>query len=167
MSYPFNAEEILEMAEQIERNGSRFYRRAAEGNMDSKKRQLLLDLAAMEDDHERVFVSMRADLSRENREETAFDPEGQAALYLRSIADEHVFDVKADPAELLGGDETPADILVIAIGMEKDSIAFYLGMKELVPERLGKDRIDGIIKEEMSHLASLSRELSEVRRDLM
>jgi hypothetical protein len=40
-------------------------------------------------------------------------------------------------------------------------------MKELVPERLGKDRIDGIIKEEMRHLASLSRELAAVRRDLM
>jgi rubrerythrin len=167
MSFSFNAEEIFEMAEQIERNGARFYRRAAEGNMDSKKRQFLLDLAAMEDDHERAFASMRADLSRENQEKTTFDPEGQAALYLRSMADEHVFDVKADPVELLGGNETLGDILVIAIGMEKDSIAFYLGMKELVPERLGKDRIDDIIKEEMNHLASLSRQLAAVRRDLI
>ena len=34
-----------------------------------------------------------------------------------------------------------------AIGLEKDSIIFYLGMKELVPENLGKNRIDKIIKE--------------------
>jgi len=166
MGFPFNEEEILEMAAQIERNGARFYRRAAEGNMDPQKRQLLLDLAAMEDDHERVFASMRGDLSEEKPEETAFDPEGQAALYLRSIADEHVFDVKADPVKLLSGEDTLEDILMIAMGMEKDSITFYLGMKDLVPERLGKDRIDGIIKEEMNHLASLSHELAALHRDL-
>ena len=30
MSIVFNADEILEMAEQIERNGAKFYRRASE-----------------------------------------------------------------------------------------------------------------------------------------
>ncbi len=58
------------------------------------------------------------------------------------------------------------DILRVATTMEKDSIVFYLGMKELIPERLGKDRIDGIIKEEMAHLASLSKELAAVTQEL-
>jgi rubrerythrin len=49
--------------------------------------------------------------------------------------------------------------------MEKDSIVFYLGMKELVPERLGKNRIDGIIKEEMGHLASLGTELATLTQE--
>ena len=47
-------------------------------------------------------------------------------------------------------------ILRVAIGLEKDSIIFYLGMKELVPENLGKNRIDKIIKEEMGHIRLLS-----------
>ena len=81
------------------------------------------------------------------------------------MADGHVFDVKADPAELFTGKETMENILQTAMGMEKDSIVFYLGMKELVPERLGKDRIDAIIKEEMGHLASLGRELAALRQD--
>jgi rubrerythrin len=165
MIFPFNADEILEMAEQIERNGARFYRRAAEGAVDPRNLQLLLDLATTEDEHEKVFASMRVDLAGEKREPMVFDPDGQAALYLRAMADGHVFDVKADPTQLFTGKETVADILRVAMGMEKDSIVFYLGMKEMVPERLGKDRIDGIIKEEMGHLALLGKELAALHQE--
>jgi len=55
------------------------------------------------------------------------------------------------------------DILQMAIGLEKDSIVFYLGMKEMVPERLGRGKIDGIIKEEMRHVNDLSREFETLR----
>ena len=51
------------------------------------------------------------------------------------------------------------EILKSAIEAEKDSIVFYLGMKDVVPESLGKSRIDHIIKEEMGHIRSLSKEL--------
>lgn len=166
MSIPFNADEIFEMAEQIERNGARYYRRAAEGAVGQRNRQLLLHLAAMEDEHEKVFASMRVDLSTGEGQSSVFDPDGQAAHYLRAMADEHVFDVKADPTELLTGKETMEDILQIAMGMEKDSIVFYLGMRDLVPESLGKGRIDGIIREEMDHLATLGKELAGLRQEL-
>ncbi|MCK4783917.1 MAG: hypothetical protein KAV87_09220, partial [Desulfobacteraceae bacterium] len=108
----------------------------------------------------------REDLADAERKPTVFDPDGQAALYLRAMADGHVFDVKADPVELFTGKETMEDILQTAIGMEKDSIVFYLSMKELVPQRLGKDRIQGIIKEEMAHIASLSKELAALPHEL-
>ena len=42
MSIKFNADEILEMAEQIERNGVLFYRTAAEQVSDPQQKQLLL-----------------------------------------------------------------------------------------------------------------------------
>jgi hypothetical protein len=48
MSVPFNADEIFAIAEQIERNADRFYRRAAQDTVDSDLRKKLLDLAAME-----------------------------------------------------------------------------------------------------------------------
>ena len=59
------------------------------------------------------------------------------------------------------GDESIEDILRLAIGREKDSIVFFLGMKDLVSEKLGKDRIDGIIREEMNHITILSKKISE------
>jgi hypothetical protein len=71
MSVPPTADEIFEMAEQIERNGARFYRRAAQGFTDSRGRQLMLDLATMEDQHEKVFAGMRAELLQQEREPPA------------------------------------------------------------------------------------------------
>jgi rubrerythrin len=51
------------------------------------------------------------------------------------------------------------EVLKAAIEAEKDSIVFYLGMKDIVPDALGKKRIDDIIKEEMGHIRLLSKEL--------
>ena len=165
MSYDFNADEIFEMAEQIERNGAKFYRRMAENVSDISIRQLFLDLAAMEDEHEKTFASMRADLSDQERKPTVFDPEGEAALYLRALANLRVFDEEGKEDFVLPEDlpeeEKTKKIFRVAIGLEKDSIAFYLGMKELVPERLGKKKIDDIMKEEMGHIRLLSNRLSE------
>jgi rubrerythrin len=55
-------------------------------------------------------------------------------------------------------------ILKAAIEAEKDSIVFYLGMKNAVPEDLGRTRLDDIIKEEMNHVRLLSRELVKLNR---
>lgn len=160
MSYDFNADEVFEIAEQIERNGVRFYREAAENISDASVHSLFLDLAAMEAEHEKVFASMRADLADEEREHTVFDPEGEAALYLRALADFQVFGKEEEENFILSGDlieqEKIRKILKAAIGLEKESIVFYLGMKELVPTKFGKDKIDKIIKEEMGHIRFLS-----------
>ena len=56
----FNADEVFEMAEQIERNGAKFYRRAAEGAGDPHERDLLNELADWEETHQRVFAAIRA-----------------------------------------------------------------------------------------------------------
>jgi len=38
-----------------------------------------------------------------------------------------------------------------------------MGIKEMVPEHLGKGRISDIIKEEMSHITLLSRQLAALK----
>jgi len=161
MGMPFNADEIFEMAEQIERNGAKFYRAAA------KKlpaiRQVLLDLAAMEDVHEKTFAAMRAELSTSEKEPPVFDPDGQAQAYLRVMADGHVFNIRTDPAKLLAEQKSPQDILKTAIGLEKDSIAFYVGIRDGVSHKAGKDKVEAIIKEEMSHIVILSQKLAELK----
>jgi rubrerythrin len=159
MSIHFNADEIFGIAEQIERNGAAFYRKAAEGTEDAGARQLLLDLAAMEDEHEKTFASMRADLATEERTPTVFDPEGEAEMYLQAMAGGYVFDVRGDPSEKLTGQETLQEVLETAIGIEKDSIVFYTGIQEMIPERLGRGKISAIIKEEMGHITTLSKML--------
>ena len=54
-------------------------------------------------------------------------------------------------------------ILKAAIQAEKDSIVFYLGMKDVVPPTLGGDKVDKIIREERTHLTTLSRRLMDLR----
>jgi rubrerythrin len=156
MPYDFNADEIFELAEQIERNGQQFYRAAAGAVDDENDRKLLLELADMEADHEKIFQSMRADVSQAERIDTGFDPEGEAALYLKALADTRVFFEKQLDVSSM---ET---ILKTAIEAEKESIVFYLGMKHAVPAILGQQRIEAIIREEMSHIRRLSRELVQL-----
>ncbi|MDD3993172.1 MAG: ferritin family protein, partial [Desulfobacteraceae bacterium] len=146
MKYDFSADDVFEMAEQLERNGAQFYRQAAAGVSGEEAKRLLNELAAMEDDHEQIFAAMRAELAAGEKAETVFDPENEAAAYLRALADTKVFfEKKIDTSSL-------REILKDAITAEKDSIVFYLGMREMVPQKLGKERLDAIIREEMGHV---------------
>ena len=160
MGAVFNAEEIFKIAEQIERNGVAFYQKASENTDTPEQKRKLLDLAAMEGAHEQVFAVMRSDLSGRESEPTAFDPQGEAEMYLNAFADGRIFDINAAPVELLTGQESLEDILKIAIDLEKDSVVFYVGIKEVVPEGLGKDKVGKIIQEEMAHITLLSKELA-------
>jgi rubrerythrin len=161
MGMPFNADEVFEMSEQIERNGAKFYRAAAEKF--SQVRQVLLDLATMEDEHEKTFAAMRAELSGKEVAPPVFDPDGEAQMYLRVMADDHVFNVKTDPAEQLPIKETTEDLLKMAIGVERDSIVFYVGLKSAVSNRAGKDKVEAIIKEEIGHIAILTQKLEALK----
>ena len=160
MSITFNAFEIFEMAEQIERNGVKFYRKAAKNISDQNVCQMLLDFADMEVQHERTFAGMKKKLSDEARELREFDPENEVALYLQAVADGHVFDLDKDMSQQLKGNETAEEILKLAIDAEKDSIIFYLGLKDFVSIEAGKDKVEAILKEEMGHITVLNQKLS-------
>ena len=163
MSITFNAFEIFEMAEQIERNGAKFYRKAAKNISDKNMCQMLLDLADMEIEHEKTFADMRKQLSDEAHKLRVFDPENEIALYLQAMANGHVFDPNKDMSQQLKGNETAEGILKLAIDAEKDSIVFYLGLKGFVSVKAGKDRVEAIIKEEMGHIVLLNRRLSAMK----
>jgi rubrerythrin len=156
MGIDFNADEIFEIAQIIERNGAEFYRSASEKIIETDKKKLLIQLAEMEEEHEQTFKNLRSKLSENEKIMTTFDPDGDSERYLRALADTRVFyEIKL---------ETPSlkEILKTAITAEKDSIVFYLGMKDVVPAHLGKDKLDEIIKEEMGHIRLLSKELLDL-----
>lgn len=157
MSIRFNADEVYAMAEKIEENGAAFYRRAAALQKSSKT--FWLDLARMEENHKATFAAMRAGLTDRMKEETAFDPFMEASLYLHAAADAHGGEGAPSVAASLTGKESVADILRIAIGLEQKSIVFYLGMKDMVPKKLGRDKIDDIIAQEKSHIVTLTEKL--------
>ncbi len=160
MKIPFNANEVFEMAQEIERNGAKFYRASAKKF--PQFNVLFTDLAAMEDDHEKTFRKMQDELAGSELDPPVFDPDGEADMYLQVMADDQVFDTKTDPSTLLDKNKIPGDVLRMAIGLEKDSIAFYVGLRESVSQKAGKDKIDMIIRQEYGHIVTLSKKLSEI-----
>jgi rubrerythrin len=158
MSYDFNADDIFEIAEQLERNGGKFYRKAADSISDPDSKTFLLKLAGMEDAHEKTFHSLRTTLTGNEKAPTVFDPQNEAVLYLKALADTRVFFEKEMTVTSM------KEILKSAIEAEKDSIVFYLGIKDAVPEKSGRNKIEAIIKEEMGHIRILSKELVGLKK---
>jgi len=155
MSATFTAAEILEMAQQLERNGAAFYSAAAMLPATSARRRTLVELAAWEEQHEKVFAEMQTSLA-------AGLPAlgGEAALYVQALVDGHVFESNAH--ELLSRCQTVQDVLRTAIRLEKDSIVFYVGLQDTIAPA-HRDQLEEIIRQEMRHIAVLTNELAVMK----
>jgi len=160
MDATFDAFEVFEIAEQIERNGARFYRKAAQLFDAPAIRNMFLELVNWETKHQEVFRDMKKQLSDKNSElptagaqDAMFTPKAMAGLA--------VFGIKPDPADELTGRESIVDVLKKAVKKEKDSIVYYTGLREFVSPQQGKDKIDDIIKEELRHIRILSQSLEQ------
>lgn len=156
----FSTDEIYQMAQQIERDGAGYYRKAAEVFAETAKKKLFEKLAEMEDKHLEQFTEMRDEL-RDATTDVVYDVDGQAEVYLRTIAEGKVFDVKSDPADFIRPDSSVVDILKKAIELEKNSIIFYIGFKDLVPTKGGKRKIEAIIQQETGHIVMLTKEIAK------
>lgn len=163
MAIVFNADEIFEMAIRIENNGAAFYRKAAGLQSDIKNQKFLEGLAKMEDQHQKIFTEMRTTLTEKDKGPKVFDPYDEVSQYLAVMADTMGGEGSPSVADALTGDETLEEILQTAVGLEKDSILFYLGIKDLIPTQSGQDRIDEIIKEERRHVIQLSNVLEKLK----
>ncbi len=159
MAVTFSADEIFEMAEQIERNGAKFYTTASD-LAQGDTRTMLQQLAEMEIDHEKTFAHMRAELNKLEKQPSVADVFDEAAQYLRSMVEGKVF--TNDPNTFFDGSRTLEDVFKFAIAIEKDSIVFYQGIKGMVPSDTGKDKIDGIIKEEYGHINIINSEYQKI-----
>jgi rubrerythrin len=163
MSVAFNADEVFEMAEEIERNGAKFYREAASNTSDPQVKEMFLGMAAMEDAHLKTFEEMRTSLGEREKEATVFDPYNEASLYLQAMADSKGFEGMKSPTVKLTGRESVPELLDIAIGAEKNSVLYYVGLKDMVPAEAGRDKVEAIIREEVRHIADLRRRLTAVK----
>jgi rubrerythrin len=144
MTVNFAAFEIFEIAEQIERNGAKFYRDAAIAVKDKSMQRFFLQLAEMEDNHEIIFADMRKSLENESDDTKVFDPNNEMIYYLKAMAKSAGWEGKAAPR------------------VEFTSIDYYLGLKECVTSQAGKKKVDAIIKEEMSHVIILHKHLEQL-----
>jgi rubrerythrin len=154
----FNAFQVMQIAEQIERNASKFYHEAAELFDEPGLRKVLFGLADWEAEHEGTFENMRKQLSEQSRELRTFDlDEPQPSP--KAMAGLAVFGPGSVPIQEFTGKETSTEILTMAIEKEKDTIAYYKGLKDFVPPQNGQEKFDDIIEEEWKHIKILEQSL--------
>ena len=164
MGMTFNADEVFEIAINAEENGAAFYRQAAEMfERKGKDASLLRDMANMEDTHKAAFEAMRKELGESDRTPVEFDPYMEAEMYLSAVASGNAIEGDQATADKFTGNESVGDVLRVAIGLEKDAVLFYLGIRDMVPEGLGKDKVNDIIAEEKDHIVQLSHALRDLK----
>jgi rubrerythrin len=163
MNLTFNIDEIFEIAQKIERNGAKFYRKAIQFTDDEKIKQMLADLATMEERHEKTFALMKSRSNVHSQSSSPFDPNNEAVAYLQAFADGYIFNLSEDISEQISGKESLDEIMNTAIRLEKDSIVFYLGIEHVVSEHQERDQVGSIIREEMKHIAFLTDYLKRIK----
>ena len=160
LTHTFSDREALRIAAEIERKGERFYRMAQNLAGEGAVYNLLEMLRAQERVHAERFERMVAELEVEDEDsEIPYDYEANA--FLTAIAAEIVFPGGVMASMINRKLETVRDVLLYAIGAEKDSILFYTGMLANSKSAAYTQAITEIIQEEKSHLYDLQRLLEK------
>jgi len=157
----FTAVDVFEIAEKIEINGMAFYQATAERFTNPQAKHLLLDLAEKEKDHRRRFAILKDRYIHEPGEAPAPVADAESLENLRTLAETHVFLAQKDSG-VLKGSESTEEIIFAALNFEKDSIVYFLGVKDFVDDENDKRQVDKIIYEEVEHIGDLSRMLREL-----
>ena len=154
------ADDVFAMAVRIEENGHAFYAGAASKADDKRIKDLFARLADMEAGHIAIFRKLRSGLAESFPADAVWDPEGLAESYLQATADTHIFTRESADARLKQVKD-PMDVFDMALQFEKDSVAFFIGMKEILPDAGGRSEVDSLIRAEMEHIRMLAGAMKE------
>ena len=154
----YSGGEVLFIATQIEQNGAAAYRRLAQANPGFAA--LFERLAKDEDEHLRTFARMMDDAGQSG---VLHDDEATQA-YLSRLAGDYVFPADADPLAPFVAAASVREVLDIAIGLERNSVALYEAMSKAVARDAERELIARIIAEEQDHIASLTEAQSKAQR---
>jgi rubrerythrin len=162
MMFNFNAAEVFQMAINIEENGKRFYDKALEIVDDQAVKELFADLGLQEVDHKKRFETLKSLLPPEARKSTVWDPDNETDLYIKMMADQHVFRAADSVEKALASVKNARDALKLAIDFEKDSVLFFLSLMDVTDSPKDRELIQLLVKEEQTHLRKLSLELARL-----
>lgn len=146
----FKSNELYRIAIEMERNGLAFYNEIASKAADDQTRTVYKYLASAEKRHLRIFKKLLG-----NRSFSApHTYRGEYRKYLRALLKDRVFP-SSHLARSRAARSGPTSALKAGINAEKDSILFYMELRDLVPAS-DKIAIDRILGEEKRHLRRLS-----------
>lgn len=159
MNENFTAQEIIEIAIEIEKNGKEFYQIMADSANTVPLRNLFNYLSAEEDKHRQKFEEILKSAGGYQISDIYYATEYMG--YMKAIADEKVFTKDVSFIDLARQLTSPKQAIDIAISFEKDSIIFLHEMLDMFGQS-EKDTIEQLLAEERSHI----RKLSELKKQL-
>ncbi len=160
MAIQFNADEVFEIAMDIEANGEAFYDAAAQQAKRADAKAVFERLREAEKRHYATFKALREKLPPDAAIAAVHDPEGQISLYLKALSESRVFGNKEEARQLAGKVKDEIEALKIALQYEKDTIVFFHTMQEVTKAEWGKEQIGKLIAEEQTHVRDISAALA-------
>ncbi len=161
METKFTIFEILQIAEQVEHKGAKFYLKAAEMFDDPELRDIYYRLATWKAKHEKVWARMRQRFSDKTGEFGTFDPDDYVLSNPQVMSGLTWFGTKQEATNRLTGKESKRQILKDAIRRANEVIIFYQGLKDFARDPASKETIDKIIGEENRQIELLMEELKK------
>jgi len=143
--------ELIHFGMQIEERGFKFFQGMAAMVADQDVKKVFEQLSDEEEKHYNLFEKMMNEVNTYDPPEYYMD---EYEAYVWSLANNHVLTGKAGPEQYLEKVKTPMDAVDMAIGIEKDTLLFFIALKKIVYKE-GQKVIDLLIDQENLHVKSL------------
>jgi rubrerythrin len=152
MALLVTAAELIDVAVGIEKSGAAFYEYLVNTTRDLRAQVMYKYLADQEREHIKIFQMLRTDVGDYSSPMSSSD---EYAEYLEALVKSAVFGNDMMARKMAEKASSDSEAIDIAIRAEKDSILFYVAIKDLV-RRSDVETIEKIVREEKSHLTQLS-----------
>lgn len=165
MEKTFNARELLEIAIQIEVNGSAYYSRMADKAVSREVKEVFTQLARAEKQHVADFQRIRDHLSNEDFEIPQEYQTPDIHIYLQAFSDGQVFPHWRDADEIVKEIASDKQALNHAVNFEKDSIIFFHEIHDVLPvESPDRKAVGELIRQEKIHIGRLFTILAALKQ---
>jgi len=165
----FNADELMELAIKIEKNGMEYFSAMAEKSANTEVKGIFEYLCREEQSHLDHFVEIRNKLAESRQEPCEIADEyntPEMMSYLDAMSDGRVFPNLVSHKELAVEIKTDEQAIYHAISFEKDTVLFFGEILSLI----GRDDvnfklIEELIRQEKIHIARLYTLLGSIKQD--
>jgi rubrerythrin len=146
----FSISEVIDQAVEIEEHGYKFYVEMSKRFKENKKFNKLFDtLAEKELVHEKKFAELKKKVK-----DDAVEGEEEVMPYLKAIVESAFFIGKDKPLNAIKNVKTIAEAIDRALDFEKETLLYFMGIKDTLKS---KGIVDEIIGEEKSHIVWLNK----------
>ncbi|MFA6133564.1 MAG: ferritin family protein [Phycisphaerae bacterium] len=158
MGVRFDIDEVLETAEQIEKEAGAFFRRAAASCRSPQLRRQWTELAEMEDEHLEVFSAVREHTARATRVVRSRKADSAMATVMAVM----LCDIRSLLEKRFTGKFDQQRLLRHAMEFERDTITFFTMLKQSIDKAADRKIVDRVIQEELGHLLLLGGQLAQM-----